>query len=61
MIENENPVIADSLWNATANPAPNCPPLFGEAETDVAVIGGGWTSQRQPLVGYQRRPKKKPP
>jgi L-2-hydroxyglutarate oxidase LhgO len=43
MIENENPVIADSLWNATTNPSPNCPPLVGEAETEVAVIGGGYT------------------
>ena len=43
MIQNENPIIADSLWSATANPAPKCPPLTGEAETDVAVIGGGYT------------------
>lgn len=43
MIKNENPVIADSLWSSTANPANECPPLFGEAETDVAVIGGGYT------------------
>jgi len=43
MIKNENPVIADNLWNATANPAPNCPPFFDKAETDVAVIGGGYT------------------
>ena len=27
MIANERPVIADSLWTATANPAPDCPPL----------------------------------
>ncbi|NRB16682.1 MAG: FAD-binding oxidoreductase [Rhodobacteraceae bacterium] len=43
MIKNENPVIADSLWDATANPAPNCLPLVGKVETDVAVIGGGYT------------------
>jgi monoamine oxidase len=43
MIKNENPVIAESLWNATANPAPDCSPLVGEAETDVVVIGGGYT------------------
>ena len=43
MIQNENPVIADSLWTATANPAPDCPPLEGEIEADVAIIGGGFT------------------
>lgn len=43
MIENEEDVIADSLWTATANPAPHCPALRGEAECDVAVIGGGYT------------------
>jgi len=43
MIENENPVISDSLWSATANPAPACPPLAGTAETGTAVIGGGYT------------------
>lgn len=43
MIENENPLIADSLWNATANPATVFPRLFGEADTNVAVIGGGYT------------------
>ncbi|TDK41113.1 NAD(P)/FAD-dependent oxidoreductase [Antarcticimicrobium luteum] len=43
MIENENPVIARSLWSDTANPTPACPPLIGEAETEVAVIGGGFT------------------
>jgi len=43
MIQNENPVIADSLWTATANPAPDCPPLSGAAETEIAVIGGGFT------------------
>lgn len=43
MIENELPVIADSLWSATANPAPDCPSLHGEAAADVAVIGAGFT------------------
>ncbi len=43
MIENENPIISDSLWSATANPAPLCPLLTGEAETGTAVIGGGYT------------------
>ena len=43
MIVNERPVIADSLWSATANPAPDCPPLVGEVEADVAIVGGGFT------------------
>lgn len=43
MIANERPVIADSLWSATANPAPECPPLVGEVEADVAIVGGGFT------------------
>ena len=42
MIANEDPVIAESLWTATANPAPDCPPLDGAAECEVAVIGGGF-------------------
>ncbi|HZD26729.1 MAG TPA: FAD-dependent oxidoreductase, partial [Alphaproteobacteria bacterium] len=32
-----------SLWQATAVPAPDCPPLAGERRIDVAVIGGGFT------------------
>lgn len=32
-----------SLWAATAAPAPDFPPLQGEAVADVAVIGGGYT------------------
>lgn len=43
MISNETEVIANSLWTATANPAPDCPPLQGAAECDVAIIGGGFT------------------
>lgn len=43
MIRNEAEVISNSLWTATANPAPDCPPLTGDAETEVAVIGGGYT------------------
>lgn len=43
MIPNENPVIADSLWSATANASPACAPLNGTAETEVAVIGAGFT------------------
>ncbi|HEY0212420.1 MAG TPA: FAD-binding oxidoreductase [Paenirhodobacter sp.] len=43
MIRHEDPLIADSLWTATANPAPPAAPLRGEGETTVAIIGGGIT------------------
>ncbi len=43
MIANERPVIANSLWSATANPAPDCPPLTGDTQADVAIVGGGFT------------------
>jgi glycine/D-amino acid oxidase-like deaminating enzyme len=32
-----------SLWAATAEPAPACPPLAGEQQADVVVVGGGLT------------------
>jgi len=32
-----------SLWAETAPPAPDCPPLEGTHETEVAIIGGGFT------------------
>lgn len=31
-----------SLWEATAAPAPDCPPLSGPAETEIAIIGAGF-------------------
>lgn len=43
MIENERAEFADSLWSATAPPAPHCPPLEGELEAEVAIVGGGYT------------------
>ena len=43
MIPNERPVIADSLWTATANRVPDYPALTGKARADVTVIGGGFT------------------
>lgn len=43
MIPNERPVIADSLWTATAHRVPAYPALNGEVRCDVAVIGGGFT------------------
>ncbi len=43
MIPNERPVIANSLWTATANRVPDHPPLEGAQQSDVVVIGGGFT------------------
>ena len=43
MIANECEVISNSLWTATSRPLPSWSPLAGEAETEVAVIGGGFT------------------
>ena len=43
VIENEKHYIARSLWTATANPTPACPPLKGPEEAEVAIIGGGFT------------------
>lgn len=43
MIPNEQAVISNSLWTATANAAPPCPALSGAPQTDVAIIGGGFT------------------
>ncbi|MEM7407673.1 MAG: FAD-binding oxidoreductase [Pseudomonadota bacterium] len=33
----------DSLWLATATPRPECAALQGTSETDVAIVGGGFT------------------
>ncbi|MEX0339186.1 MAG: NAD(P)/FAD-dependent oxidoreductase [Arenibacterium sp.] len=43
MIPNERPVIANSLWSATANRVPDYPAMDGQAQCDVAVVGGGFT------------------
>ena len=43
MIRNENPVIANSLWSATANATVETPELTQERQADVAVIGAGFT------------------
>lgn len=43
MIRNENPVLSNSLWTATANRFSPYEPLQGEHHTDVAIIGGGYT------------------
>lgn len=43
MIRNENPVIANSLWSATAGYSTEYPQLTGERKSDVTVIGAGFT------------------
>lgn len=43
MIPNERPVIANSLWTATANRVPDYPNLAGDQTADVAVVGAGFT------------------
>ncbi len=43
MIQNERPVIADSLWTATANRSVKYPTLKGAHRADVVVIGAGFT------------------
>lgn len=40
---NPDPQLPDSLWAATAEPAAQTPPLEGEHQTDVVVVGGGFT------------------
>ncbi len=37
------PPLPRSLWAATARPAPETPPLQGNVEADVCVVGGGFT------------------
>lgn len=43
MIPDEIEPLADNLWTATAPPGPPCPPLEGEVEAQVAIVGGGYT------------------
>ncbi len=43
VIAHEPAAIANSLWTATATPSVTPPPLMGESEADVAIIGGGYT------------------
>lgn len=43
MIQNEDPVIANSLWTATANVSPVYSPLQTQIDADVVVIGAGFT------------------
>ena len=37
------------LWAATAPPPPDCPPLIGREECDVAIIGAGYTGMSAAL------------
>jgi len=43
VIANESHVIADSLWNATANEAVRCSKLSNDISVEVVIIGGGFT------------------
>ncbi|MYM56378.1 NAD(P)/FAD-dependent oxidoreductase [Thalassovita mangrovi] len=43
MIANETPVLANSLWTATAQSQPEYAPLYGSTEAEVAIIGAGVT------------------
>ena len=43
MIGNEDTVISNSLWSATANQTLTYPMLTVELEADVAIIGAGFT------------------
>lgn len=43
MIPNERPVIANSLWTATANRVPAYPAMAGDIRADITVIGAGYT------------------
>jgi monoamine oxidase len=43
MIANEEPVIANSLWSATARPSEPCAELQADVSADVAIVGAGFT------------------
>jgi glycine/D-amino acid oxidase-like deaminating enzyme len=34
--------LEESLWSATAPPAPDCPALPGAVDTDIAIVGAGY-------------------
>lgn len=53
MIPNERPVIANSLWTATANRVPDYPPLTGDIKACVVVIGAGFTGLSAALHAAQ--------
>lgn len=37
-IANERETLANSLWSATANTLPPCPPLEGDEETITSIL-----------------------
>ncbi len=41
-------------YEATANPRPDCPPLAGDAEADICIVGGGFTGVSAALELAQR-------
>ena len=41
-------------YEATASPRPHCPPLAGDAEADVCIVGGGFTGVSAALELAQR-------
>lgn len=53
-IAEEIPGADRSLWAATAEPGPPTPPLVGEAEAEVAVVGGGYTGLSTALFLAER-------
>ncbi|MCX8101794.1 MAG: FAD-binding oxidoreductase [Geminicoccaceae bacterium] len=55
MIPDEIEPLANSLWTATAPPGPSCPPLEGEVEAEVAIVGGGYTGLSAALHLAERR------
>jgi gamma-glutamylputrescine oxidase len=46
--------MAGSYYAATANPAPSLPPLVGEVEADLVVVGGGCTGLSAALEAAER-------
>ena len=50
----QNATHVDSWYAATANQQLDCPPLQGEAEADVCIIGGGYTGLSTALHLRQR-------
>lgn len=40
--ENDRRGFDQSLWLATAAPAPDCPPIEGDVRCDVLIVGGGF-------------------
>jgi gamma-glutamylputrescine oxidase len=46
--------MAGSYYAATANPAPSLPPLVGDVEADLVVVGGGCTGLSAALEAAER-------